>query len=457
MGVELGFFKRGRVWWFRTDPITGKPASSKKRDYESAKLEYRMRSKRASDPNYEPETQVEQSLNEWALRFVQEKELMNAAHTAKFYRAKLGHIVRIFGPTAPLSALRPKGFDAYVRQRSEEGARPTTILKEIGAAKALAKHAARLGAFHGKPELFRPPGLKDDYEPGERFLTPEELGALLAVLSEKRAAHVALSVAVGPRFSEATRVLPSDVNLKSWLVFVRGTKTKKAKAWVPIAEPFRPLLVAALPFLPLEPWANMTRDLDRACQRAGVQKVTSNDLRRTHGTWLVEAGVSETLVSRVLRHRDERMARVVYGQPRPEKLGLAIAAQIQQTKSLQSVEDEVEEAAPGTAETPGKVRVAQSVEQRIENPVSRPGEPAQKQTIQRGIRGAAIRGASPDSAESRRVRSSFVTERRAGSSFGAQQIVSPLEALALAAERLLERSATRLVMGRRLRKERDVG
>ena len=397
-----GFYKRGKVWWFRTDPLTGKPESSGKRDVESARLEYQRRARVASDPNYEPEAAVDETLNAWCLRFIEHKETMKAAGTAKFYRVKLGHIVRLFGAESSLHVLRPKGFDAYAKQRKSEDARATTIIKEIRAAQTLARFAKRRGAFSGNPELFRPEGLEDDYEPGERYLLPEELPALLAVLSPKRAAHVALSVAIGPRYSEAFRVEPKDVDVAAWTVYIGGTKTKRSRDRIPIADPFRGLLAAALPFLPLEPWANMTRDLERACLRAGIAKVTSNDLRRTHGSWLVEAGVPDSLVSRVLRHVDERMVRRVYGRARPEKLGAAIAAagHFESTKALQLGP----KGAEGDNETPQNVRVAQSVEQRIENPADHSQSPAENVASAARIGGHGVRRVAPSDAESRSVR-----------------------------------------------------
>jgi integrase len=371
-----GFYKRGKVWWIRTDPLTQKPASTGKRDVDSARLEYQRRARVASDPNYEPETSQDETIEGWVTQFLEQKQAMRAGGTATFYRSKLGHVVRLFGAQSSLHVLRPKGFDAYAKQRKKEGARHTTILKEIRAAGTLARFAKKRGGFHGDPSMFRPDDLDDDYEPGERYLLPEELPALLTVLSPKRSAHVALSVAIGPRYSEAFRVTRADVNLTNWTVRIQGTKTRGSRAWVPVAEPFHGLLMAALPFLPLEPWSNMTRDLERACLRAGIAKVTANDLRRTHGSWLVEAGVSDSLVSRVLRHVDERMVRRVYGRSRPEKLGAAIDAQIQHSKTLQlgPVRPEGDQETP---ENPSNVRVAQSVEQRIEKPIGLINQPAE--------------------------------------------------------------------------------
>lgn len=363
-----GFFKRGKVWWFRTDPLTGKQASSGKRDIASARLEYTERARRATNPDYRPEATEDNSLNGWAVKFVEHKEATKSKATASFYEKKLGHLVRIFGADTPISnALRPQQFDAYMLTRKAEGARATTIRKEIGAARTLARWAARQGGFHGRPELFMPGDLPDDYEPGERFLTPSELESLLNALRPHRAAHVALAVAIGCRFSETFRVTRADVDTDSWLVTIRGTKTKRARATVPVAEPFRGLLESALPYLPLRPWlnSNMKRDLAKACAKAGIEPVTSNDLRRTHGTWLAEAGVSDEHIGKVLRHADGRMARRVYGKLSPEKLGQLLEAKTKDSRpaSAHHAEDGSPSAvAPGVEET-GRYSTATIVQQ----------------------------------------------------------------------------------------------
>jgi integrase len=398
-----GLYKRGGIWWFRTDPLTRKAASSGKRDKTAALLERRRRERLAADPDYVSED--EKSLGDWIVRLLEQKTKHRAAATVRYYRQKLGHLTRIFGPQAPLSVLRPAKFEEYVAQRLGEGAVPSTVDKEIKAAQVLARYAARFGAFRGRPELFKPPDFSAEYEPRERFLPEEELHALLKVLSPKRAAHVALSVAVGPRLSESFRITREDVDLANWKVRVRGTKTKKSRDWVPIAEPFWPLLLAALPFLPLEPWSNMVRDLERACIRAGIAKVTANDLRRTHGTWLSELGVHDSLIGRALRHSDERMARLVYAKPRAEKVGEAIAAQIAITKTRQQVPDEV-----GTDAPKGQiVQVAQSVEQRTEKPTFRLGDWAEAIANPGETEGFGESESPSDAATFRRVRNKNAT------------------------------------------------
>jgi len=54
------------------------------------------------------------------------------------------------------------------------------------------------------------------------------------------------------------------------------------------------------------------RDLAQACERAGIPKVTPNDLRRTFATWLAEAGVPELVTASLLGHTNSAMVRRVY-------------------------------------------------------------------------------------------------------------------------------------------------
>jgi len=347
MAKEMGdgLFKRGKTWWIRTDPITKKQASTGQQRRELADKVYTERCRLAADPNYVPEDQASKdSVNTWVTEFVQAKrENPNRSEsTADFYDKKLGHITRVFGGKVGYGvsmdiAFTTKNWDHYVKERRREGARDTTILKEIGAARTLAKFAKRRGGFRGDPSIFKPEDLDDDYEPKDRFLTCEELVKLLVALSEPcegrsgaphRAAHVALSIALAARYAEAFNVTPEDVDINNWTVKMNGTKTARAGDTIPISEPFRPLLALALPYLPLKPWANNNqwRTLKLACERAQIPPVTSNDLRRTHSSWLTEAGVPDSVVARVMRHVDERMVRRVYGRARPERLGGAITA-----------------------------------------------------------------------------------------------------------------------------------
>jgi integrase len=56
------------------------------------------------------------------------------------------------------------------------------------------------------------------------------------------------------------------------------------------------------------------RELARACARAGVPRVTPNDLRRTFATWLKQSDVDSAVVAAMMGHSSTAMVDRVYGK-----------------------------------------------------------------------------------------------------------------------------------------------
>jgi hypothetical protein len=79
------------------------------------------------------------------------------------------------------------------------------------------------------------------------------------------------------------------------------------------------------------PWQNVRRDLAQACDRAGIEPCTPNDLRRTCATWLRQAGAAPDLIAPVMGHADTRMVERVYGRMPIDDLERRLAAAIGQT------------------------------------------------------------------------------------------------------------------------------
>jgi integrase len=318
-----GLYRRGRIWWVRTDPITGQALSTKCTDLEAARRWRAQRERTAADPAHAAATTAQ--LGTWIRELVRVKrEQGRAAATLEVCEQKLGHAARIFGVTASLSTITPDALDAYVAQRRGEGASNHTISKEFDMLAAMLRLAKRAGCYPGDVDALRPPDLVPGYRPRTRALTWVELPALLAQLVPRRAAFVQAVVALGTRRSEVFR-LPATAG-EVTAVLIPGTKTAGAYRMVPVLSVYRELWEAAAPYLPLEPWPNLSRDLAAACERAGIAPVTPNDLRRTHATLLVERGVDRDVVRRLLGHTTTAMVDRVYGQPRVTALA-ALAEQ----------------------------------------------------------------------------------------------------------------------------------
>jgi integrase len=313
-----GLYKRGPVWWIRTDPVTSKPRSTGCRDLEAARRYRAKRERLAADPSHAAAETAR--LDEWIRRVIAVKESDgSSSSTVEVYRTKLGHWLRL-APEAMLVDVTPDFVDAFVAQRRLEEVTDHTISKEVTHLCTVLKAAKRAGCYPGDVATLRPPGLHAGYKPRKRALTREEVVALMAELKPELAALVAICVALGCRLSEAYRLRPSDIGPTS--VHIRGTKTDEADRHVPILSIFATLFARGARELPLgsEP-NNLRRDIAAACARAGIPVASPNDFRRTHATLLAEAGVDRDVTRRLLGHTTTRLVDTVYGQPTTEALG----------------------------------------------------------------------------------------------------------------------------------------
>jgi integrase len=254
-----------------------------------------------------------------------------AAGTIDMYERKSQHLNRLLGADAPVGSVVASRVDWYVTKRLEEGAARTSISKELTTLRAALKLAKRRGAYpRDIAEVM--PAFSAEYVPRKRFLTEAEAWRLLAELEADRAARVAFIIATGCRWGESERARREDVTDRT--VALRGTKTKLSARTVPVLPAkmgaAKRLLGHAVlhgagagPLL-FAPWPNVRRDLAAACERAGIARVSPNDLRRTLGTWLRARGVAPGLIGSYLGHADGRMVERVYGRLPAEELLAAI-------------------------------------------------------------------------------------------------------------------------------------
>lgn len=291
-------------------------------------------------------------------------------------RQKLGHWVRVLGADYPLIDITPGAVDEYVKQRRGEDVTDHTISKELTHLKSVLRLAKRSGCYPHDIATLSPDDLRPGYVPRKRALNRQELLALLSVLEPHRAAVVAICVALGVRWGEAMRLIPSDIGTET--AMIRGTKTAGARRTVPILSLYRPLLDAAVPYLPLEPWGNVGRDLGRACARAGIERCTPNDLRRTHATLLVEAGVDRDVVRRLLGHTTTTMVDRVYGQPSPDALGQLAEERLERAPSLAV---QIRHSGEAPIADPGASSGIRTPDLRFTKPVQAPGGSGQKSRI----------------------------------------------------------------------------
>jgi integrase len=252
------------------------------------------------------------------------------------------HLARVIDGNARLADVQAPQVDGYIKTRLGEGCSRVTLGKELTVLRQTLKLAKRHGAYPFDLGAVMPVEFETGAKARERTLTPDELMALLVALekySPEHARMAAFIVATGARKREAERARQSDIDWTARTVRIHGTKTGLSLDDVPILPVFEGLLHWAQP-VRFSTWTNMTRDLAAACVRAGIDRVTANDLRRTTATLLRRAGASADMIARMLRHVDSRMVERVYGRVRAEDAARVITVQIQHSGSVFSSETE---------------------------------------------------------------------------------------------------------------------
>ncbi len=288
--------------------------------------------------------------------------------TFKMYETHFGNLCGVMGSETPLENIDAAAIDSYIATRRAEpigkapgthkgrparrvarGIAPgpdtrrkvsaNTVDKELGTLRQILRLGLRRGWYHLPLEKVLPESSGGRYVPLTRALTLEEVPKLLAALRPERAAYCAYIVAFGADVCAAERATRDDLggpdacNLR---VLIRGTKNAKRWAEVPLVHPFQPFAELAREYLArfgsFAPWGKQRcRDLDVACRRAGLARITPRDLRRTHGQILASLGLPPHLIGEMLRHADSRMAETTYGQRTRETVGRQVAAVTRKT------------------------------------------------------------------------------------------------------------------------------
>lgn len=316
-------YKRGRIWWYQ---FRGGRYSTQCTDKKAAELEAREIERRVADPAYRAANKA--TLADIYPAFVaQQQQRGRAKGTLKMYETHLAHLGRVLGEAAPLASLDAARLDGYVAARHAEGAQSPTIHKELTTLRGMLKLARRHDKYPFALDQVMPL-VSGASKPGKRHLTEQQVPKLLAALQPKRAAFVAFIVATGADLSSVETAEKGDINLQAGTILVRGTKTNHRHREVPILKPFAKLAERAARGLPFEPWGNVRRDLEVACRRAKVPRVTPRDLRRTHGSILRQRGVEPHLIGKMLGHADSRMVEKVYGQLPADALGKLLRSRV---------------------------------------------------------------------------------------------------------------------------------
>jgi len=129
---------------------------------------------------------------------------------------------RLLGGDLPLDRLSSNVVRDYIQTRQDEGAKDTTVVKEIITLRRAVKLAHEAGRFPASPKEVIP-RFRVRYQPRERWLTPKQVRALLRQLEPHRQLWVLLATFAGARLSEVERLRWEHVDLERGWVLLPGT------------------------------------------------------------------------------------------------------------------------------------------------------------------------------------------------------------------------------------------
>lgn len=230
-----------------------------------------------------------------------------------------------------IHTLHLEDTEGYVEWRRAQGLSDSSIAMELTVLVSALRYQARHGKYAQDPKNLWPEEIAHGSGPArKRWLTWEEYLKVLFAMDAEFKDHLQVYVGSGPRLGELYRIKPS--HLKGKLLEIQTTKTDVGPRLVPLngdaydVVHFRALSTAAgKPLFPITrpTWeAQETawhRALDAACEAAGVEHASTNDLRRTFCSWCWQQGINMEMVIKWMGHKSSRMIREVYAQPSVEQ------------------------------------------------------------------------------------------------------------------------------------------
>lgn len=193
------------------------------------------------------------------------------------------------------------------------GVKPATLNRELACLRHMYNKAIEWGYVGRNPMQ----GVKLLKEPPERlrFLSPEEIEALLQQCSVYLRSIVITAVHTGMRKSEVLGLTWSQVDLRERTIALERTKANERRV-IPIND----VLLQELRSIPLrlrsdfvfckkngDPYGDIGKGFKAAVRRAGIEDFRFHDLRHTFASHLVMSGVDLRTVQQLLGHKTMKM------------------------------------------------------------------------------------------------------------------------------------------------------
>jgi integrase len=253
-------------------------------------------------------------------------------HTIAITERCGSHLCTFFGRFREVQSIGLDDTTKYMRKRRAYVHDPT-IYRELRVLREALVQLKRRGLYRDDPAALWPTGLAQSFPGKSRWLTPDEWRRLYMALNSRWRDHLVVYTWSGVRLSELFALRPEHADFVNRKLFAPGTKTESAARWVPmhgeVAAVLKRRLRKGEAFFPLEaPSENQdaysaTRSrfykaLKMAAAKAGIERLSANDLRRTFCSWCYQAGVTSDDCARWLGHKNSKMVRDVYGHDSPE-------------------------------------------------------------------------------------------------------------------------------------------
>lgn len=257
-------------------------------------------------------------------------------HTAGL-KSRVAQMKKHFGEHLPVRLLCEKTTNAFRKVLREEGDTPPTINKKVGLLRAALAKAVRANRIAHNP-LDAIECLSDARPPVWRFLSEDELDALLGVLKDGKDTKVERKgirgnyttrlgqnldlyrlslflVNTGARIGEALALKWRDVSLNRKTICLHTTKAAtRGRSAKPRHIPLNAVMVEMMKALSRDDEKvfpivedNLRRTFERACELAGIGHCRIHDLRHTFASGLAMAGIPLNTIRELLGHTSMTM------------------------------------------------------------------------------------------------------------------------------------------------------
>jgi integrase len=335
--MQMGLFKRNKVWWmtfvYQGRQIRRSTECTDRRLAEAVlgKIKVKLVEGRYFDRLEEQERTFEEMVE----RYVAERVVGASRHGERRARGVLAHLLPVFGKKT-LVQVTPKEIAAYKWKRQQAGAAPATIVKELALMKTAFNIAIREWEWCRDNPVCRVSMGKVN-NARVRYCDDETLARIYQACPTWLQPIVMLARYTGLRRENVVCLQWEQVDLTRGLIILDHTKNGD-RLGIPLCDPAMRTLETVRPSRPLasgpvflqhtEDKEPVTPDMvttafRRACESVGVMNFRFHDLRHTFASALVQKGVDLYRVQRLLGHRDGRMTQR-YAHLAPENLREAV-------------------------------------------------------------------------------------------------------------------------------------